>query len=163
MRKIGKIMLVLMFVIVGNSFSAFGQTELEKIFIIQKFENDGENLMAKIIENDNLIRFYMMPNDEALYLSFEVAGDTSMLYGQLSDFDFEEFLAEKNNVPFEKMTFNWEFHNDWENTDSVWPGELLVYHNANADAFKLKFIDGSGHLIKLEGYIKGTINFSEED
>ena len=163
MREIGKIILVLMFVIVGNSFSAFGQTEFEQIFIIQKSENDGEDLMANIIENDNLIRFYNLPNDEALYLSFEAAGDTSMLYGQLSDFNFEEFPAEKDNVSFEKMTFNWELHNDWENSDSVWPGELFVYHNANADAFKLKFINANGHLIKFEGYIKGTQNFSNED
>jgi hypothetical protein len=81
----------------------------------------------------------------------------------LEDFDFEEFPAEKDNVPFEKMTFNWEFHNDFNNIDSVWPGELFVYHKANADVYTLKFINSDGNLIKIEGYIKGTQNFGEED
>jgi hypothetical protein len=163
MRKLGRKMLFLTFVIVGSSFSAFAQTEFEQILKIQKFLNNGENLMSSVLENDNFFRFYNLPNDETLYLSFEAVGDTSMMYGFLDEFDFDEFPQIGDEVAYEKMTFSWVFHDDFDNDDSVWPGELFIYHQTNMDVYTLKFITVDGKLIKAEGYIDGTQNFGEED
>lgn len=155
-------MLFLTFVIVGSSFSAFSQTEFEQIFVIQKFSGGGEDLISGILESKGFIRFYKFPNEDLLNLSIEFEVDTSALYGYLLDFEYEEYPAEGDYVPYEKMSFKWQVHDDFENTDYVWPGELLVYHKPNAEIYTLKLINTEGNLIKVEGYIEGTQNFEDQ-
>jgi hypothetical protein len=140
-----------------------GQTEFEQIFIIQKFSGGGEDLTAGVLESKSFIRFYKFPNEDLLNLSIEFEADTSALYGYLLDFEYDEYPANGDYVPYEKMTFKWQVHDDFENTDYVLPGELLVYHKANADIYILKLINTDGNLMKVEGYIDGTQNFGEED
>lgn len=161
MREIGKRMLFVL-LLLGSTFQTLlGQTEFEQIFVIQKFENNGENLTFKILDRNNFFRFYNLPNDESLYLNFEAVGDTSMMYGFLDNFQFEEFPSQNQNVPFDKLTFSWVFHDDFDNEDLIWPGELIVYHKSTVDAYTLKLINTNGNLIKVEGYIEGTQNFEE--
>jgi hypothetical protein len=161
MREIGKRMLFV-FLLLGSTFQTLlGQTEFEQIFVIQKFSGAGEDLTSSVLESKSFIRFYKFPNEDLLNLSIEFETDTSALYGYLIDFDYEEYPAEGDYVSYEKMTFKWQVHDDFDNTDYVWPGELLVYHKSNADIYTLKLINTDGNLIKVEGYIDGTQNFEE--
>jgi hypothetical protein len=139
------------------------QTEFEEIFVIQKFSGGGEDLTAGVLESKSFIRFYKFPNEDLLNLSIEFEADTSALYGYLLDFEYDEYPANGDYVPHEKMTFKWQVHDDFENADYVWPGELFVYHKANVDIYTLKLINTDGNLIKVEGYIEGTQNFEEEE
>ena len=163
MREIGKRFLIALLLCCAFYQSSFGQTEFEQIFVIQKFSGGGEDLTAGVLESKSFIRFYKFPNEDLLNLSIEFEADTSALYGYLLDFEYEEYPANGDYVPYEKMTFKWQVHDDFESTDYVLPGELLVYHKANADIYTLKLINTDGNLMKVEGYIDGTQNFGEED
>jgi hypothetical protein len=161
MREIGKRMLLVLFLWCACDQNICGQTEFEQMFVIQKFSGGGEDLTSSILESKSFIRFYKFPNEDLLNLSIEFEVDTSALYGYLLDFDYEEYPAKEDYVPYEKMTFKWQVHDDFENIDYVWPGELFVYHKAHADIYTLKLINTDGNLIKVEGYIEGTQNFEE--
>lgn len=155
-------LLILAFLL--NPFnSLLAQTSFEQFFAVQNAQRGGENITLGFTANKSFIRFYKFEKQDYLNLSIENEEDTMALYGLLTDFDYEEVPEANGNVAFEKMSFNWEFHDDYENTDSVWPGELIIYHKANADVYTLKLIDLNGELLRIEGYVKGTQNFGKED
>lgn len=159
--KMKKKYVLVLAVILSFCQTIFCQTEFEEIFVIQKFSGAGKDLTSSFLESKSFIRFYKFPKEDLFNLSIESEVDTSALYGYLIDFDYEEYTAEGDYVPYEKMTFKWQVHDDFDNTDYVWPGELLVYHKANVDIYTLKLINTDGNLIKVEGYIDGTQNFEE--
>jgi hypothetical protein len=163
MRNLGKNFLFLVVICLTLTQTSFAQTEFESVFVIQKYVNDGENLTKDAIDNQNFIRMYGFPNDESIYLSIEAVEDTSMVYGYFDELEFEEFPANGEQVAYEKMSFKWVFHDDFAGDDSVWPGELFMYHQPNMDVYTLKFITIDGKLVQFEGYIEGTQNFGEEE
>ena len=163
MRNMGRKILFLVLMCLSLSQTIFAQTEFESVLVIQKYVNDGENLTKDAIEAQNFIRMYSFPNDDFMYLSIEAVDDTSMVYGYLDELNFEEFPEKGEEVAYEKMSFKWVFHDDYAGDDSVWPGEMLIYHQPNMDVYTLKFITIDGKLVQIEGYIEGTQNFGNDE
>lgn len=130
-------------------------------FIITNANENGKNISETLINNDSFTVFYTIKGDERMQMANVWKKSNTQSYGPTYLYSDETINETDKNYETYIMKFNWDYYNSYDNKKGTSKVQLIKIHKPQGITFSLKIITESLDVIEYNGFMEGTLNFSE--